>query len=48
MRLTRQALAVAMGIPSLAAGQSGTISIRAGTVLDGRGGVTHNTAIVVE
>ncbi len=48
MRLTRHALAVAMGIPSLAAGQSGTISIHAGTVLDGRGGVTHNTAIVVE
>ncbi len=48
MRLTRNALAVATGIPSLAAGQSGTISIHAGTVLDGRGGVTHNTAIVVE
>ena len=48
MRLTRHALAVAIGIPSLAAGQSGTISIHAGTVLDGRGGVTHHTAIVVE
>ena len=37
-----------MGIPICAAGQSATISIYAGTILDGRGGVTHDMTIVVE
>jgi imidazolonepropionase-like amidohydrolase len=48
MRLTRHALGFALGIPSLATGQSTTVTIQAGTVLDGRGGVTHNTTVVVE
>ena len=48
MRLTRQVLAVAMGIPSFAAAQSATTNIRAGTVLDGRGRVMRDVTIVVE
>ena len=48
MRLTRHAVAVTVGIPICAAGQSATISIYAGTILDGRGGVTHDMTIVVE
>src|SRR5436190_153060 len=34
-------------LPALALGQSTTITIRAGTVLDGRGGVARNTTIVI-
>ena len=47
MTLTRYTLAVLASVPSVALGQSPTISIRAGTVLDGRGGVVRNTVIVV-
>jgi len=47
MTVTRYTLALLASVPSLALGQSSTISIRAGTVLDGRGGVVRNTAIVV-
>src|SRR2546422_1707366 len=47
MPLRRHALAVALTVPSLALGQSATITIRAGTVLDGRGGVARNTTIVI-
>src|SRR5881397_3546850 len=47
MPLRRHALAVALTVPSLALGQSATISIRAGTLLDGRGGVARNTTIVI-
>ena len=47
MPLSRRVLAVALTVPSLAIGQSPTITIRAGIVLDGRGGVARNTTIVV-
>src|SRR5258708_27961749 len=47
MPLTRHTITVALAIPSLAMGQSTMITIRAGTVLDGRGGIVRNTAIVV-
>ena len=40
-------LATVLTLPSLALGQAPAISIRAGTVLDGRGGVVRNTTIVV-
>src|SRR5258708_8717132 len=47
MPLTRHTITVALAIPSLAMGQSTMITIRAGTVLDGRGGIVRNTASVV-
>ncbi len=47
MPLARHALAVALTVPSLALGQSANITLRAGTVLDGRGGVARNTTIVI-
>src|SRR5436309_2104878 len=47
MPLRRHAFAVALTVPSLALGQAPTITIHAGTVLDGRGGVARNTTIVV-
>src|SRR5436190_619334 len=34
-------------LPALALAQTPTITIRAGTILDGRGGVLHNTTIVI-
>src|SRR5438093_9895090 len=34
-------------LPALALAQTPTITIRAGTVLDGRGGILHNTTIVI-
>src|SRR5213596_1463499 len=34
-------------LPALALAQAPTITIRAGTVLDGRGGILHNTTIVI-
>src|SRR5690348_18432879 len=40
-------LAAVLTVHSLALGQTPTITIRAGTVLDGRGGVLRNTTIVV-
>ncbi|PYP11078.1 MAG: amidohydrolase, partial [Gemmatimonadetes bacterium] len=40
-------LATVLTLPSLALGQAPAISIRAGTVLDGRGGGVRNTTIVV-
>ncbi len=41
-------LAVLAGfVPCLALGQAPTITIRAGTVLDGRGGLVRNTTIVI-
>src|SRR5438046_306109 len=47
MPLARHAPAVALTVPALALAQSATITIRAGTVLDGRGGVAPNTTIVI-
>jgi len=47
MPLRCHAFAVALTVPSLALGQAPTITIHAGTVLDGRGGVARNTTIVV-
>lgn len=44
----RHLVAIALAVPSLAMGQSPAITIRAGTVLDGRGGVVHTTTIVIE
>src|SRR5256886_14416151 len=40
-------LAVACTAPRLAVGQAPTVTIRAGTVLDGRGGVMRNTTLVI-
>jgi imidazolonepropionase-like amidohydrolase len=40
-------LAAILALHSLAPGQGPTITIRAGTVIDGRGGVVRNTTIVV-
>ena len=50
MKLTRHAVALALLVPSPspALGQSAPITIRAGTVLDGRGGVVRNRTIVIE
>ncbi len=50
MNLTRHAVALALLVPSQspALGQSAPITIRAGTVLDGRGGVVRNRTIVIE
>ncbi len=50
MNLTRHAVALALLVPSPspALGQSAPITIRAGTVLDGRGGVVRNRTIVIE
>ena len=50
MNLTRHAVAVALLVssPAPAPGQSAPITIRAGTVLDGRGGVVRNRTIVIE
>src|SRR5438034_10588496 len=49
MNLTRHAVALALLVPSPspALGQSAPITLHAGTVLDGRGGVARNTTIVV-
>ena len=47
MSRCRLLVAVAGFVPCLALAQSPTITIRAGTVLDGRGGVVRNTTIVV-
>src|SRR5881398_1581992 len=43
----RLLLAVACTAPRLAVGQAPTVTIRAGTVLDGRGGVMRNTTLVI-
>jgi len=43
----RLLLAVACTAPRLAVGQAPTVTIRASTVLDGRGGVMHNTTLVI-
>jgi len=52
MKLTRHAVALALLVPSPspspALGQSAPITIRAGTVLDGRGGIVRNRTIVIE
>jgi len=48
MNLTRHAVALALLFPSWARGQSTPITIRAGTVLDGRGGIVRNRTIVIE
>ena len=48
MNLTRHAVALALLFPSWARGQSAPITIRAGTVLDGRGGIVRNRTIVIE
>jgi len=48
MNLTRHAIALALLFPSWARGQSAPITIRAGTVLDGRGGIVRNRTIVIE
>src|SRR5260370_13393827 len=48
MPLTRHTITVALAIPTLGMGQSTMITIRAGTVLDGRGGIVRKTAIVVK
>src|SRR6184192_444092 len=47
MPVSRRALVAALVVPSLALGQAPTITVRAGTVLDGRGAVAHNTTIVI-
>src|SRR5438874_7379713 len=47
MPVIRRALVAALVVPSLALGQAPTITVRAGTVLDGRGAVAHNTTIVI-
>ena len=47
MSHSRLLLAVVCTLPRLALGQGPTITIRAGTVLDGRGGVVRNTTIVI-
>jgi imidazolonepropionase-like amidohydrolase len=43
----RHVVAVAIAVPYFAVAQSPTITIRAGTVLDGRGDVVRNTTIVI-
>ena len=43
----RWLLALACTAPRLAVGQAPTVTIRAGTVLDGRGGVMRNTTLVI-
>src|SRR5438128_7437628 len=50
MKLARHAVALVLLVPSPAPapGQSVTTTIRAGTVLDGRGGVVRNRTIVIE
>ncbi|MBI4520554.1 MAG: amidohydrolase family protein [Gemmatimonadetes bacterium] len=48
MTSTRLGLLPLLLVPTLAFGQSAPITIRAGTLLDGRGGVTRNATIVVE
>jgi len=45
--MARHAFAVALALPSICFAQSPAITIRAGTVLDGRGGVLRNTTIVI-
>src|SRR5438045_9055965 len=47
MPVSRRALVAALVVPSVALGQAPTITVRAGTVLDGRGAVAHNTTIVI-
>jgi len=47
MPVSRHALVGALLVPSLALGQAPTITVRAGTVLDGRGAVAHSTTIVI-
>jgi imidazolonepropionase-like amidohydrolase len=44
----RLAVAVALVVTSRAFGQSAPITIRAATLLDGRGGIVRNTTIVIE
>src|SRR3989475_10937145 len=50
MKLARHAVALVLLVPSPAPapGQSVTTTIRAGTVLDGRGGTVRNQTIVIE
>src|SRR5256712_496011 len=50
MKLARHAVALVLLVPSPAPapGQSVTTTIRAGTVLDGRGGIVRNRTIVIE
>jgi imidazolonepropionase-like amidohydrolase len=47
MSLRRFLVALTVVLPSLAAAQSAPVTIRAGTVLDGRGGSMRNTTIVI-
>jgi len=47
-KLARLALATLMLAPAAASAQPDTIVIRAGTILDGKGGVLRDTAIVVQ
>src|SRR2546427_4598831 len=50
MKLARHAVALVLLVPfpAPAPGQSVTTTIRAGTVLDGRGGIVRNRTIVIE
>ena len=48
MKLARLALAALLLAPAAASAQQDTIVIRAGTILDGKGGVLRDTAIVVQ
>ena len=48
MNLTRHAVVLALLFPSWVLGQTAPITIRAGTVLDGRGGIVRNRTIVIE
>jgi imidazolonepropionase-like amidohydrolase len=48
MKLVRLALAALVVAPAVVVAQQDTIVIRAGTILDGKGGVLRDTAIVVQ
>src|SRR5436190_22390250 len=48
MKLARLALAALLLAPAAASAQQDTIVIRAGTILDGKGGVLRDTALMVQ